>query len=116
MAQIQGSDPAGAVGVGGILTAGKHRGQGADQFFHPDGSLVQHFFSVNADNRAELDLVGRLLETRTGGHDHLFQGLQFLRLFAGFSFRHFAGFGLRLLSCRLIGIGRAGRYGGEGEE
>ena len=108
MAQVQGGDSAGAVGVGGILTAGKHRGQGADQFFHPDGPLVQHFFGVNADDRAELDLVGRLLETRTGGYDHLFQGLQFLRLLAGF--------GLRLLGSRLIGLFCAGRYGGEGEE
>ena len=103
MAQIQGGDPAGAVGVGGILTAGKHRGQGAHQLFHPDGPLVQQFFGVNADDRAEFDLVGRLLKARTGGHDHLFQGLQFLRLFVGF--------GLRLFSSRRIGVGCAGRYG-----
>ena len=77
---------------------------------------MQQFFGVNADDRAELDLVGRLLETRTGGHDHLFQGLQFLRLLAGFRLRLFAGFGLWLFSCRLIGVGCTGRYGGEGEE
>ena len=72
---------------------------------------MQQLFGVNADNRAELDLVGRLLEPRTGGHDHLFQGLQFPRLFVDFSLRLCAGFGLRLFSSRRIGVGRAGRYG-----
>ena len=56
---------------------------------------MQQLFGVNADDRAELDLVGRLLETRTGGHDHLFQGLQFLWLFVGFGLRLCAGLGLR---------------------
>ena len=73
MTQVEGGDAGGAVGVGGVLTAGKHRGQGADQLFDPNRALVQDFVGVNADNRAGLDLIDGLPQVRAG-HD---QGFQF---------------------------------------
>ena len=103
--------PVAPVGVGRVLTAGEHRGQGADQLFDPDGALVQDFVGVNADDRAGLDLIDRLPQARAG-HDQGFQGFQLLRLLFGLSLGLLAGFGLlaslglRRFGFRLLGADR----------